>query len=137
MFELDKEDNLICPAKKPMERLGKRPRKDGKTRFKGPSCPECPLREFCTTCTYRTVEIIQEEHKRRQEARELSQKPEHKEAIKKRLMIEAGIGHLKDYHLLRRALYRNEEMIKIQQLMSVAASNIEKLVRAKAPLVRY
>lgn len=136
MFEFNKEGDLICPAGNKMERLGKKSRKDRKTRFKGVSCPGCELRGFCTTVTHRTVEIIEEEHKRRQKARELSQSPEHKEAMKKRLRIEAGIGHLKDYHLLRRALYRNKEMIRIQQLMSVTSSNIEKLVRAKVPITR-
>ncbi|MEW6606976.1 MAG: hypothetical protein AB1414_05910 [bacterium] len=51
-----------------------------------------------------------------------------------RLRMEAGIGHLKDYHLLRRALYRNKEMIRIQQLMSVSSANIEKLVRTKSDM---
>ncbi len=135
MFEFNEEGELICPSGKRMERLGKIPRKDRKTRFKGADCLGCELREFCSTVAYRIVEIIEEEHKRRQEARELSQTPEHREAMKKRLRIEAGIGHLKDYHLLRRALYRNKEMIKIQQLMSVTSSNIEKLVRAKSFIV--
>lgn len=134
MFEFNEEGDLICPAGKRMEKLGKKPRKDRKTRFKGVTCSGCELRKFCTTVTYRTIEIIEEEHKRRQEAERISQTPEHKSAIKKRLRIEGGIGHLKDYHLLRRALYRNEEMIKIQQLMSVTSSNIEKLVRVKVPI---
>ncbi|MDI6735225.1 MAG: transposase [bacterium] len=131
MFEFNEKGELICPAEKRMERLGKKPRQDRKTRYKGIACQECELRKFCTTVRYRTIEIIEEEHKRRQEAEKISQTPEHKSALKKRLRIEGGIGHLKDYHLLRRALYRNKEMIKIQQLMSVTSSNIEKLVWAK------
>lgn len=137
MFKFNGEDELICPAEEPMEKLGKKPRKDRKTRFKGVVCAGCKLRQFCTTGSYRTVEIIEEEHKRRQEAERISQTPEHKEAIKKRLRIEGGIGHLKDHHLLRRALYRNKEMIKIQQLMSVTSSNIEKLIQAKTSIARY
>ncbi len=135
MFEFNEGGNLICPAGKRMKRLGKKPREDRKTRFKGIDCHGCELRKFCSTVPYRTIEIIEDEHKRRQEAGELSQTPEHREAMKKRLRIEAGIGHLKDYHLLRRALYRNKEMIRIQQLMSVTSSNIEKLVRAKTFIV--
>ncbi|MEW6607830.1 MAG: transposase [bacterium] len=134
MFEFNKEGYLLCPAGKQMKRLGKKPRKDRKTRFEGISCAECELRGFCTTVTYRTVEIIEDEHKRRLQTRELNQTPEHKKAIKMRLRIEAGIGHLKDYHLLRRALYRNKEMIRIQQLMSVSSANIEKLLRAKSDM---
>ncbi|MEW6096128.1 MAG: hypothetical protein AB1567_06345 [bacterium] len=60
MFEFNKEGDLLCPAGKRMKRLGKKPRKDRKTRFEGIACAECELRGFCTTVTYRTVEIIEE-----------------------------------------------------------------------------
>lgn len=128
-FEINEDFELKCLAGKLMEKIGKKKRKDGKVRYRGIGCNGCGLKEFCTKGASRVVEIIPEEHFRRQKARESKETPEYKDAMRKRLVVERSIGHAKGYHLMGKAIYRNYDMIKIQQLMSITAYNIEKLVR--------
>ena len=53
----------------------------------------------------------------------------YKQEIKKRIIIERIIGHLKGYRHLRRWLYRDPVKQKIQLVLAAIVQNMEQMVR--------
>jgi len=131
-FRFNEAEDLICPGQVAMIPGAHRARKGGTVIYRCPQ-PECPLRTACTKRARRTVEINPDVHRQRQAGWDQEQSPEFKAAMKRRLRIEAVFGHGKTGHHLDKALYRNQTMVRIQQLTSATSMNMEKLVSARSP----
>jgi transposase len=131
-FRFNEGNELICPAGVAMIPGAHRERKGGTVIYRCPQ-PDCPQRSACTKRARRTVEINPQVHRQRQCKWDPEESVELKAAMKRRLRIEAVFGHGKTGHHLDKALYRNMEMVRIQQLMAAASMNMEKLVSARSP----
>ena len=129
-FQFDEAGDLICPGQVAMIPGARRARKGGTVIYRCPQ-PECPLRAACTKRARRTVEINPEAHRQRQVGGD-EPSAEFQAAMKRRLRIEAVFGHGKTGHHLAKALYRNQEMVRIQELMAATSMNLEKLVSARS-----
>ena len=131
-FRFNEAGDLICPGQVAMIPGAHRARKGGTVIYRCAQ-PECSQRTACTKRARRTVEINPDVHRQRQAGWDQEQSPEFKAAMKRRLRIEAVFGHGKTAHHLDKALYRNQTMVRIQQLMSATSMNMEKLVSARSP----
>ena len=129
-FSFNDQGQLICPNRSPMIPGPRRARKRGTVIYRCPTPETCPLRSQCTRVKQRTVEIHPETQRRRLESLLLKDTPEFKAAMNRRRLIEAVFGHGKSAHHLDKALYRNEPMVRIQQMTAATVMNIEKLVLA-------
>jgi len=128
-FRFNEAGELICPGHGAMIAGAQRARKGGTLIYRCPK-PDCILGAQCTKGERRTVEINLDAHRLRQAALEQRETPRFKDAMKRRLRVEAVFGHGKTAHHLDKALYRNKAMVRIQQLTGATSMNIEKLVSA-------
>lgn len=131
LFRFNEAGDLICPGECTMIPGARRDRKGGTVIYRCPH-PDCAQRAACTKGKRRTVEINPDAYRLRQRALEQRETAPFKEAMKRRLLIEAVFGHGKMGHHLHQALYRNVTMARIQQLTAATSMNLEKLVTAKS-----
>jgi hypothetical protein len=98
-------------------------------RFSVEQCASCEKRQQCTKSTQsgRSVSLHYHE-KLLQEARQEASKPEFRQEMKKRLVVERVIAHLKSYGL-RRARYLGAKKLKFQALWVGAVYNLLRIFR--------
>ncbi len=107
-------------------------------RFAATTCQQCPLADRCmkkaAVSHGRTVtkSDYQAEHER---ARKKTQTPEYHAVRREHPKVERKLGEIMNRHGGRRARYRGQAKVLIQQLMACMATNVKRIVRlACAPI---
>ena len=75
----------------------------------------------------RIITISREDLKRYLEVKAFNQSDEYKQEIKKRMRLEARIGHGKTYHHMGKSMYTGKDMITIQLILTAIVLNMEKM----------
>jgi len=127
-FKLNEEGDIVCPSGKLMESVRKN--KDGKEVFRGKDCAGCELKQrCCKDKEARIITICREDLKRYLEVKAFNQSDEYKQEIKKRMRLEARIGHGKTYHHMGKSMYTDKDMITIQLILTAIVLNMERMAR--------
>jgi len=132
-FTWTEEGRLLCPrqgSEGEMQPL--RTYDDGRVTYQGTACGDCPLRGRCVgqeKSGPRTLTIHPKDHRHWLANRAANQTEEYKQAQKRRLAWEKVFGHGNTYHHGDKAPYRSQPMNQIAEVMTVIASNLEKMVR--------
>lgn len=135
-FKLLDDGTAICPAGKPM--LGPTAQPDGRTKWRGADCPNCPLREQCTPGQQRALYINPELERGRKAMAERMARPGARERYNQRIAtIEPAFSNIEDVMGFRRASSRHATTILAEVLLKVLAHNISRLAARRQLAVVY
>ncbi len=131
-FKILDDQSAICPAGRPMS--GPYPDSNGRTKWMGVKCTECPLHAQCTTGKARSLTANLELEHARATMRARFRTPENRERYNKRIAtVEPVFSNIEEVMGYRRATSRHSATIVAEVLLKVLAHNISRLIKA-APL---
>lgn len=134
-FAIDRMSRqAICPARHKSVKWSQRTDRDGSRainiQFRASTCAACPLRDRCTSSqSGRSLHLG--EHYETLEARRAEAKTEQfREKMRSRPAIEATLSELVRGYGLRRHRYRGDAKRHFENMLTGAACNLKRLVRA-------
>ena len=137
-FRIDREARCAtCPAGQVSTKCAVRTERDGSRslqfRFPTAVCAACPLRPQCMTSATGGRNLSISEHYERLVARRAEARtPAFRAKLRTRAGIEATLSELVRRHGLRRHRYRGDAKRHVEHLLTAAACNLKRLVRALA-----
>jgi transposase len=127
-FDLRTDDSVICPAGTMMK--GPKPASDGRVKYLGIGCEQCPLKVQCTTGKRRefTVDLELEHLRARMRERFASEPNRYKRRI---AIIEPVFSNIESTMGYRRVTTRDPMSLRAEILLKVIAHNLSRLIHRR------
>ncbi len=129
-FTRTHDGSMFCPADRRMNGPYREP--DGRTKWVGVGCADCPLRPQCTKGRSRHLVLDEELDRVRRAMRERMAAPGGRERYNRRIAtIEPVFSNLESTMGYRRASSRHEPTILAEVLLKALAHNVSRLLAAR------
>lgn len=135
-FNLLDEGQATCPAGKPMR--GPYVQPDGRTKWYGDGCQQCPIRPKCTSGKHRSIAVNFAFERARDAMTERMTQPQARQRYNQRIAtVEPVFSNIQDVMGFRRASSRAAKTVLAEVLLKVLAHNISRLAARRRLAVLY